>query len=161
MILYLLHCGPPWTAREQSASPWSSSWTEVQSWLWCPEHLLPPFFTDLGVFRDFSLTSSHYPLLLQNAPMQFYFSFLWIRYPRCAMTVAERLSICQCRVHLTAGSIRHRGSFWHLLIEATPVAPPVWKPSHANPVHMVTRRKIKHMDKWSIFSAKRVHGGGP
>ena len=32
------------------------------------------------------------------------------------------------------GSIRHGGSFWQLLTEATPVASPLPKPCHANPV---------------------------
>jgi len=29
----------------------------------------------------------------------------------------------------------HGGSFWHLLTEATPVAPPLLKPCHINPIH--------------------------
>jgi len=33
------------------------------------------------------------------------------------------------------GSVRHRGSFWQLLTEATSVAPLLPKPCHANPVH--------------------------
>jgi len=32
------------------------------------------------------------------------------------------------------GSIRHRGSFLQLLAEATPVASPLPKPDHANPI---------------------------
>jgi len=32
------------------------------------------------------------------------------------------------------GFIRHGGSFWQLLTEATPIAPPLPKPCHANPV---------------------------
>ena len=39
------------------------------------------------------------------------------------------------------GSIRHGGSFWHLLTEATLAAPPLPKPCHANPIHHVLMRK--------------------
>jgi len=35
----------------------------------------------------------------------------------------------------SVGSVGHRGSFWHLLTEATPVAPLLLKPCRANPVH--------------------------
>jgi len=39
---YLLHCGPPWTAGEQPASPWSSSQVAREgSLLWHLKHLLP------------------------------------------------------------------------------------------------------------------------
>jgi len=34
-------------------------------------------------------------------------------------------------------SIGHRGSFWQLLTEATPVAPTPQKPCHANPIHQL------------------------
>jgi len=41
-VLPGLHCGPPWTAGGQPASPWSSSWAaEEKSLLLCLEHLLP------------------------------------------------------------------------------------------------------------------------
>ena len=32
------------------------------------------------------------------------------------------------------GSVRHRGSFWQLLTEATPAAPPLPKPCHTDPI---------------------------
>jgi len=38
---YLLHRGPPWTAEEQPASPWSSSQAAGKHLLWCLEYLLP------------------------------------------------------------------------------------------------------------------------
>jgi len=38
---YLLHCGPPWAAEGQPASPWSSSQAAGESLLWHLEHLLP------------------------------------------------------------------------------------------------------------------------
>jgi len=38
------------------------------------------------------------------------------------------------------GSTGHRGSFWQLLTEATPVAPLLPKPGHANPVHPETKQ---------------------
>jgi len=42
------------------------------------------------------------------------------------------------------GSIRHRGSFWQLLTEATPVAPLLPKPCCSNPVH------LKNLSVWEI-----------
>jgi len=33
------------------------------------------------------------------------------------------------------GSVRHSQSFWQVLIEATPVTPPLPKPCHATSVH--------------------------
>jgi len=37
-----------------------------------------------------------------------------------------------------ASSIGHRGSFWQLLTEATPVTASLSKPCHANPIHVFT-----------------------
>jgi len=57
---YLLHYGPLWAAGEQPASLWSSSRAvRENSLLQHLEHLLPSLFTNLGVCRDVSLTSSH------------------------------------------------------------------------------------------------------
>jgi len=36
------------------------------------------------------------------------------------------------------GSVGHRGRFWQLLTEATPVAPLLPKPCHSNPLHIVS-----------------------
>jgi len=73
----LLHHGPPWTAGEQPASPRSSSRAaREESLLWCLEQLLPPsFFTDFGVCRVVSLTSSHSSLPTALSP-QCFFPFL-------------------------------------------------------------------------------------
>jgi len=42
------------------------------------------------------------------------------------------------------GSVGHGGSFGQLLTESTPVAPPLSKPCHANPVHP----KVVGKDFW-------------
>jgi len=47
------------------------------------------------------------------------------------------------------GSIRHRGSFWQLLIEATPVAPSLPKPGHTNPAQTCDERR-----KWTPHCSK-------
>jgi len=45
------------------------------------------------------------------------------------------------------GSVRHGGSFSHLLTEATLIAPLLPKPCHANPQQAVSRRR------WYCFSS--------
>ena len=49
------------------------------------------------------------------------------------------------------GSVRHRGSFWQLLTEATPVATPLPKPCHANPTHLGRHRAIHLEIFWRDF----------
>ena len=56
----LLHCGPPWAAGGQPASPWSSPQASGESLLWRVEHLLP--------FLLHCLQSSHSSLLLEKCP---------------------------------------------------------------------------------------------
>jgi len=69
----LLHHGPPWAAGEQSASPGSSARAAGESLLWCLEHLLPSFCTDLGVCRVVSLAYSHSSLQLQLLLLRVFF----------------------------------------------------------------------------------------
>jgi len=70
---YLPHCGPPWTAGVQPASPWSSPWDAEKPLLQCLELLLPLFFTNLGVCRVVSHIVSLL-FLLQIAITQDFFS---------------------------------------------------------------------------------------
>jgi len=74
----LLHHGPPWTAGEQPASPWSSSQVAREgSLLRHFGHLLPPsYFTDLGVCRVVSLTSSRSSLSTAVSLLRFFLPFL-------------------------------------------------------------------------------------
>ena len=67
---YLLHLGPPWAAGGQPASPWSSPQAAGESLLRRLEHLLPSFFTDLGVCSVVPLTSSHSSLPAAIAAVQ-------------------------------------------------------------------------------------------
>jgi len=65
----------------------------------------PSFFTDLGVSRAVSLTSSHSSLQLQFC--RFFFRFSELHYPRGPTTVTDGLGLGQLRVRLGAG--------WHWL----------------------------------------------
>jgi len=96
----------------------------------------PSFSTDLGVCRAVSLTSSHFSLLTA-IPQQVF--------PLLKYVIIEALPPSLMRSALASGgsvlepagtgSIRHGGSFWQLLTEATPVAPLLPKPCHTNPQH--------------------------
>jgi len=57
------------------------------------------------------------------------------------------------------GSIRQGGSFWQLLTETTPVAPPLPKPCHANPQHRYSGLRAHHrLSKFpNDFSAILAH----
>ena len=100
----------------------------------------PSFFTDLGVCRVVSLTVS---LVSSHC---------------CSCCCAATFSLLKCIIlevlpptlmgsalasggstfePAGIGSVGHRGRFWQLLTEATPVAPPLPKPCHANPVHFL------------------------
>jgi len=84
----------------------------------------PSFFTELGVCRVISFTSSHSSLQLPSH-CSFFFPFLtmlpqrryhhhWLAWPWPAVGPSELAG---------TGSIGHGGSFLQLLTEATPVAP--------------------------------------
>jgi len=72
---YLLHCGPPQTAGGQPASPRSSSQAAREDPLLRLFRAPPPcsFFTDFGVCRVISFTSSHSSLLITVSPQNFFF----------------------------------------------------------------------------------------
>ena len=78
---YLLHCGPPWAAEGQPASPWSSPWAAEESLLWCLERLLPlllhwPWCLQSCFFHVFSLLPQ---LLLHGS----FFVFLNVLSKKC------------------------------------------------------------------------------
>lgn len=58
----LLHCGAPWAAAGQCASPWSSPQAARESlyWHWSTSY---PFFTDLAAYRMAFLTFCYSSLL--------------------------------------------------------------------------------------------------
>jgi len=93
----------------------------------------PSFFTELGVCRVVSFTSSHSSLPL-SSPHRFFL-------PLLKDVITE--SLPPSLIDLTSGgsvlepagigSVRHGGSFSQLLTEATPISPPLPKPCHTNP----------------------------
>jgi len=94
----------------------------------------PSFFTDLGVCRVFSLTSSHSSLLtaisLQVCPLLNYAITEALAPSLIGLALVSSRSVLE---PAGAGFIRHRGSFSQLLTEATSIAPPLPKPCHTNP----------------------------
>jgi len=97
----------------------------------------PSFFNDLGVCRVVSLASSHSSL--STAPSQQFFFPPLLNYfiPEVPPPLLMGLALARSGSILERagiGSIRHRGSFWQLLTEATPVAPLLPKPCHTNPI---------------------------
>lgn len=60
----------------------------------------------------------------------------------------------QWSVHLelaSSGSVRHRGSFWQLLLKSTPAAPPLPTPCHANPVKLGHSIKFTKKDHILVY----------
>ena len=112
--------------------------TSCKGRLSAPTFRAPPlssFFTDLGVCRVVSITSSHSPSL----------PFLLQRYflPFLKYVITEALPLSLIVLTLGSGGsvlepastgfIKHRGSFLQLLTEATPIAPLLPKHCHTNP----------------------------
>jgi len=134
----LLHRGPPWAAGGQPASPWSSARVAREDSALVSRAPPPPsFFIDLGVCRIVSFTSSHSSLFTAIS-LQFVFFLPLLKY-----VITEALPPSLVGLALASGGsvsepagtgfIRHRGSFSQLLVEATPIAPPLPKPCHINP----------------------------
>jgi len=123
-----LYRGPPWTAGGQPASPWSSLWAErnLCSSTWSISS--PSFFTDLGVYRVVSFTSSHSSLStaisLQVFPLLKYVVTEALPPLLIGLALASGGSILELA---GTGFIRHGGSFSQLLTEATPIAHPATK----------------------------------
>jgi len=94
----------------------------------------PSFFTDSGVCRVVSLTSSHSSLDC---------CFYCIFFPLIKYVLTEALPLSLTVLALASGQsvlelvatafIRHGGSFSQLLTEAPPIAPLLPTPCHANP----------------------------
>jgi len=133
---YLLHHGPPWTAVVQPASPWPFIMSCKGRLSALASRALPPpyFFTDLGVCRAVSFTSSHSFLFTAISPQ--FLSLL-------KYVITEVLPPSLIGLALGSGGsvleladtgfIRHGGRFSQLLTEAAPLASPLLKPCHANP----------------------------
>jgi len=135
---YLLHHGPPMDCRGTTCLTMVFS-TSCKGRISAPTSRAPPppsFFTDLGVCRVVSFTSSHSSLYTAVSSLFFFLPFL--KYiitqalPPLLIGLALASSGCVFEPAGT-GFIRHGGSFWQLLTEATPVVPPLPKPCHANP----------------------------
>jgi len=80
----------------------------------------PSFFTDLGVCRVVPLTSSHSSLFTAVSPQSFFLPVLKYVIPELmGLAWASGGSILE---PAGTSSVRHGGSFWQLLTEATPIA---------------------------------------
>jgi len=134
---YVLHRGPPWTAGGHPASPWSClmSCKGRVSALASRAPPPPSFFTDLGVCRVVSLTSSH-SSLSTAVSLKYFLRHLKYVIPEALLPSLIGLALASGGSILEpagTGFIRYGGSFSQLLTEATPIAPPLPKPCHANP----------------------------
>jgi len=137
----LLHHGPPWTARGQPASPWSSARAAMEdSLLQHLEHLLPPPSSLTLVSAELFL--SHHLTPLSSLPFHcssFFFLLLKYIIPKALPLSLIGLALSRGRSILEpdgSGFIRHGGSFSQLLTEATPIAPLLPKLCHTNPQHL-------------------------
>jgi len=150
--IHLLWWGVPSTGyRWISAPPWTSTdcrgtayitmvfITSCKGKLSAPAFQAPPhpsFFTDLGVCRVVYLTSSHSSLLTAVSPLSFFLPLLNYVIPEVLPPLLTGLALASSTSVLEpagTGFIRPGRSFSQLLTEATPTAPPLPKPCHANP----------------------------
>jgi len=98
----------------------------------------PPssFFTDLGVCRVVSLTSSHSSLLTAVSPLSFFLCFLKYLIPEALPLLLIGLALASGGSVLEpagTGFMGPGGSFSQLLTEATPIAPLLPKLCHTHP----------------------------
>ena len=94
----------------------------------------PSFFTDLGVCRVVSLTSSH-SSLSTTVSSQVFFPLLKYVIPEVLPPLLMGSALASGAFVLEpagTGFIKHGGSFSQLLTEATPIAPLLPKSCHAN-----------------------------
>jgi len=127
----LLHHGPPWAAGRQLASPWSFIMS-CKGRLFSPASRVPTplFFTDFGVCRVVSFTSSHSSLLTAISPRVFFLPLLNYVIPEALPLSLIGLALASSEsISEPTGThfIRHGGSFSQLLTGATPIAPPTTK----------------------------------
>jgi len=114
---YLIHCGTPWSAAGQLASPWSSSQAAGErSVLWHLEHLLPPPFSLTLVSAGLFLSLG--PIPLSNCRLKY---VITEELPQSltGLAFASGRSVLE---PASTGLIRCGGSFHQLLTEATPRA---------------------------------------
>jgi len=92
----------------------------------------PSFFSCLGVCRVVSLT------FLSLSHCVFFPLLKYLISEVLPLSLIGSASVSSGSILELAdiGSIRHGGSFWQLLTEATPVALPLPKPCHTNPLHL-------------------------
>jgi len=150
-ICLLWHGVPSTGCRWISAPPWTSMGcrgttcltmvfiSSCKGRLSAPMFQAPPppsFFTDLGFCRVISFTLSH-SFLSTAVSLQVFF-LLILKY-----VITEVLPSLLIGLAMGSGGsilepsgtvfIRHGGSFFQLLTEATPIAPPLPKPCHESP----------------------------
>ena len=112
----------------QPASPWSSSWLleNLCSSTWS---ISSPSFTDVGVYRAVWLTCSHFccSYTAGGSVLGGFFppflNYVIPEAPPPSLMGSALTSGGSVLEPAGIGSIRHRGSFWQLLREATSVAP--------------------------------------
>ncbi|KAM9639019.1 uncharacterized protein ACIBXB_013710 [Morphnus guianensis] len=100
------------------------------SGIWSTSSSSSSFFTDLGVCRVVSLTCSHFSLRLAFLCVLELFFLLKYVIPEALPLSLIGSAVAGGRSILEPagmGSLEHRGSFQHLLTEATPVTPPATK----------------------------------
>ena len=108
----------------------------------------PSFFTDLGVCRVVSLTSSHFFLMTAFSPR--FFSPSYIRYSRGTTTITDGLGLGQWQVHL--------GGIWHWLYRTAgklPAASHITHPYTPCAIKTLPRNLVTHIP--SCLLARTCH----
>lgn len=146
-----------WTSmgcRDAATSPYAAPWPAGQSLPWC---LGPSLVTDLGVCRVDCLIYSHstllwVQLLLHNNIFHlFKYVIAEVLSPLGPLLAAAGWSILDSS---GIGFVQHRGSFWQLLTEATPVVPLLLpKTCHTNPIHNVRIKLMFGSEEENSFAA--------
>jgi len=133
----LLNRGPPWAARGQPASPWSSSRAAREgSLLRHLEHLLPPPSSLTLVSAELFLSHRLIPL----SSLLFYRSFFFLFLNMLSEVLPPSpivLALASGRSILEpagTGFMKHGGSFLQFLTEASSIAPPSTKTLPCKPV---------------------------
>jgi len=96
------------------------------------------FFTDRGVYRVVSLTLSQFsPPAAVAQPFFLLFKYIIPGVLPPSLMSSALASGGSVVESAGIGSVGRGGSFWQLLTEATPIAPLLPKPCHANPIREV------------------------
>jgi len=132
----LLHCGPPWTAEGQPASPRSSSRAAREgSLLQHLEHLLHLPSSLALMSAELFLSHSLTPLSSLLSRCSFFLPLLKYVITEALPPSLLCLALASGRSVLEladTGFIRYEGSFSQLLTEPTPITALLRKPCHAN-----------------------------